>query len=111
MIAVMQPLQVTGVIPPISQGKRLEIAREYAGLSQVELATRMGVSPGTVNRSERGLSRPRRSALILWAMATGVDLQWIENGYGPGSKTEAIGDECAIRDLNPEPADQWLLAG
>ncbi|MCE5288376.1 MAG: helix-turn-helix domain-containing protein [Nocardiaceae bacterium] len=84
-------VQVEGVIPPIKQGKRLEIAREYRGLSQADLAMRVGASAGTINRSERGLTKPRRPLLIAWALATGVSLEWLETGENYGS--EGLGFE------------------
>lgn len=74
---------------------RLELARRYAGHTQREFAKLIGVGPATIQRAETGVTKPRRAVVMAWAMATGVDLAWLE---------------CAIRDLNPEPADKWSAA-
>ena len=59
---------------------RLRIAREQAGFDQAEFAERTGISRGTISNYERGLYPPRRPALLAWAMATGFDREWLENG-------------------------------
>lgn len=78
-------------IPTFHIGDRLQKARATAGLSQGELAEALGVDRRTVSRWENGQS-VKRSTVLLYAMRTGVDADWIETGYTP-------------RDLNPEPTD------
>lgn len=87
----MTTAQQHGVIPPLEQPMRLELARRYAGHTQREFAHILGVGPATIQRAETGVTKPRRAVVMAWAMATGVDLAWLE---------------CAIRDSNPEPADK-----
>lgn len=82
----------TGTIPEWTVGDRLRKAREMTGLDQRQFAMHTGLSRGTVNNYEGGKVEPRRPSLILWAMATGVPVTWIETG-------------CTPRDLNPEPTD------
>jgi transcriptional regulator with XRE-family HTH domain len=63
----------------------------------------MGVGRNTVSNNETGKVAPRRIVLKAWALATGVNLQWLETGVPP---VEGPGEgECANRDSNPEPAD------
>lgn len=71
------------VVPPITIGDRLRIARRYAGLEQEELAEIICVSRGTVSNAELGRVKPRRITLRAWAGACGVPLAWIEHDFGP----------------------------
>ncbi|HEY3321690.1 MAG TPA: helix-turn-helix domain-containing protein [Planctomycetota bacterium] len=50
-----------------SIGKRIADARKRAGLRQVELAAKLGVSPGAVGQWEAGISRPTKHAVALMA--------------------------------------------
>jgi transcriptional regulator with XRE-family HTH domain len=59
---------------------RLRIAREQAGYDQAEFANVTGLSRGTISNYERGITPPRRPALLAWAMATGFDRDWLETG-------------------------------
>ena len=51
----------------------LKRLREAAGLSQVQLALRLGVSQGTVANWERGFRVPQTGSLIKIASGCGVD--------------------------------------
>ena len=72
-----------GAVPPIEMRHRLRIAREWAGLDQGGLADRMGVSRSTVSNAERTRVSPQRSTINLWAMACGVQAQWLRTGEAP----------------------------
>jgi len=50
-------------------------ARLRAGLSQAELAARMGTSQSTVARLENGQSLPSTKTLLRFAKATGCKIQ------------------------------------
>ncbi|MFR1941042.1 MAG: helix-turn-helix domain-containing protein [Actinomyces urogenitalis] len=53
---------------------------------QHQLGEAMGVSRATVSNYETGFSsKPRKIVLNVWAMATGVPIQWIETGTAPGA--------------------------
>ena len=54
----------------------LVTARRKAGLSQTELAARMGTSQSAVARLESGDADVRLSTLERYAGALGADLQW-----------------------------------
>lgn len=97
------PLSELTRIPVWTQGDRLTKARETARLSQEELAHLTGLSRQTISNYERDAVVQRRSGLNLWAMATGVPVEWLVTG------------EYTPRDLNPEPTDygfrgSWAVA-
>lgn len=60
-------------------GRRIEQAREYAGLSKKELSNKAHVSPSTVTRYERGeFGRIKIAIIEAFANATGVNPSWID---------------------------------
>lgn len=65
-------------------GDRLAAAREGAGLSQKELAQRVGVKTGTLRDWEDDLSEPRANRLSIFAGILGVSLSWLLTGEGEG---------------------------
>lgn len=73
-----------GVIPAFTLGDRLRKAREVTGMTQGQLAQRIGVARNTVTRSEVGATEPTRLVLRAWSEVTGVPLQWILTGDAPG---------------------------
>ena len=58
--------------------KTVRELREAAGLTQLELAVRVGVTPSTVYNWESGRSEPRVSQLRRVAEAFGVKMDDIE---------------------------------
>ena len=97
-------LNAGGNIPAWELQDRIARARRHAGLDQGELAAIAGLSRKSISNYEIGKSTPRRAALIAIAFATGVDLNWLENGETPAGNHPGGGKEWAIRDSNPEPA-------
>ena len=102
MSTSVQTLASTGFIPQWTIGDRLRKAREMTGLTQVQFAERVGLSRATVNNSELNKSQPRKSVVLLWAMETGVDRDWLMTGSannetpdpdGPGGRAPAVGFE------------------
>jgi DNA-binding XRE family transcriptional regulator len=78
--------QPDGVIPPIRLGKRLEIAREHAGLNQEELAAILGKNSRTIiSKMETGKQVPSRADVIVWALACGVQFAWLAGDDYPAS--------------------------
>lgn len=65
-------------------GDRLAGARENAGLSQEDLATRLGVRPETLQSWEDDAADPRANRLQMLAGMLGVSLMWLMTGNGPG---------------------------
>jgi transcriptional regulator with XRE-family HTH domain len=58
--------------------KSIRQLREEQGWTQLELANRIGVTPGTVYSWERGKFEPRASQLRALALAFGVSMDDIE---------------------------------
>ncbi len=65
-------------------GDRLAAAREAAGLSQKNLAKRLGVKTKTVAGWENDVSEPRANRLQMLAGLLNVSLMWLLNGEGDG---------------------------
>lgn len=65
-------------------GDRLAAAREAAGLSQKDLAQRVGIKTGTLRNWEDDLSAPRAHRLSIFAGILGVSLSWLLTGEGEG---------------------------
>ena len=61
-------------------GDRLRKARDFAGLDQTQLADRLGTSSKTIGRYENEAGKPKRYLLVMWAMACGVNVEWLETG-------------------------------
>lgn len=70
----------------MSIGKRLREARKEAGLSQVELGKKVGLSQGTISELENGESASTGSTASL-AAVLGVNSLWLESGKGPKRAT------------------------
>ncbi len=81
-------------------GDRMTGAREAAGLSQADLARRMGVKVQTIRAWENDQSEPRANKLQMLAGMLGVSIMWMLTGQGDGLD----GPET------PEPLSDDLLA-
>ncbi|NLM16092.1 MAG: helix-turn-helix transcriptional regulator [Clostridiaceae bacterium] len=69
-------------------GKRLKEARKQQGLSQQELADRLGTSKSMVSAYENGSSDPRQSMIPLMASVLKVSIVWLLTGEKEVEKTE-----------------------
>lgn len=77
-------------------GEALKKARIDAGITQAELAKRLGVTPQTVSQYERGIKNPKVETLARFADALGIDfinfvnqVDYLEDGKGniyPGAE-------------------------
>lgn len=65
-------------------GDRVTGAREKAGMSQSELAKRLGVKLKTLKSWEDDLSEPRANKLSMMAGLLNVSLLWLLSGEGDG---------------------------
>lgn len=65
-------------------GDRLAAAREAAGMSQAELARRLGVKLKTVTGWENDTSEPRANRLQMLAGMLSVSIRWLLTGEGEG---------------------------
>lgn len=65
-------------------GDRVAGAREAAGISQSDIARRMGVKLKTIAAWEEDLSEPRANKLQMLAGVLNVSLVWLLTGEGEG---------------------------
>lgn len=107
IVAHMTTLSVPGAIPGWTLADRLRKARAHAGMDQSQLAEMLEVSRGTVANYERATVPARPLMVKMWAMATGVDAEWLRTGEDPRQGEPDGGLESyAARESNPQPADQ-----
>lgn len=100
MVLLMSPANhTTRVLPtPESEalGRKLKAIRESVGLSQVELADRLGINYRTVSHVERGRVHWRESNTAKWARAYGLSRAELENRLGFGLQVQHNDDAFAI---------------
>ncbi|NGM46487.1 helix-turn-helix domain-containing protein [Rhodobacter sp. SGA-6-6] len=72
-------------------GDRLAGAREAAGLTQEEMAQRLGVRLTTVQAWEEDMAEPRGNRLQMLAGMLNVSLTWLLTAEGDGLDTPADG--------------------
>ena len=65
-------------------GDRVSGAREDCGMTQEELARRIGVKLSTLRKWEEDLSEPRANRLSMMAGLLNVSLLWLWTGQGDG---------------------------
>ena len=65
-------------------GDRLAAARETAGVTQTQLATRLGVKVTTVGAWEDDLKEPRANRLQMLSGMLNISLSWLLTGIGDG---------------------------
>ena len=87
-------------------GDRVAGAREQAGMTQKQLAKRLGVRLATLRSWEDDLSEPRANRLSMMAGLLNVSMMWLINGEGEGLDPPV--DDTAspdLRDLLTEVRD------
>jgi transcriptional regulator with XRE-family HTH domain len=65
-------------VPQWSLGDRLRKALEFGKVSDEQMAAILGVTDRTVRNYTTDTTTPKRGVLKLWAEATGVPLDWLE---------------------------------
>lgn len=68
-------------------GDRIAGARDAAGMTQGQLAKRLGVKLGTLRDWENDLSEPRANRLSMLSGVLNVSLPWLLTGEGEGPQT------------------------
>lgn len=79
--------------PEFDLADRLRKALRHSGISVQDMAAYLDVSRNTIGRYVNGHTVPDRRTMLLWAMRTGVAVEWLERGdipapVGPGSGTK-----------------------
>ena len=84
-------------------GDRLARAREFAGMTQAQLARRLGVKTATIKNWESDRSEPRANRLQMLAGLVNVSIIWLMTGEGdggPSMQDPGDGPEIAgLRDV------------
>lgn len=80
-------------------GDRVAGARERAGMSQEDLARRLGVKLKTIKAWENDLAEPRANKLSMMAGLLNVSLLWLLSGEGEGPDAPGTGE------LSPDITD------
>lgn len=97
-------------------GDRMTGAREASGLSQSDLAKRMGVKLKTVRAWENDQSEPRANKLQMLAGMLGVSIMWLLTGQGDGldgpETAEPLSDDLSalMAELRSMKVDQARMA-
>ena len=88
-------------------GDRLAGAREQAGMTQVELAKRLGVKLSTLKSWEDDFNEPRANKLQMLAGILNVSLSWLLTGEGEGidAPDDAMEGASDVQDLLLEIRD------
>ncbi len=83
-------------------------ARRAAGLTQAELAARLGLSQSAIAKLERADSNPTVETLDRTLRATGHRLQLIAPAWtsGPGEPGPSIDESLVRQDLERTPAER-----
>ena len=78
-------------------GDRVAAAREALGMSDDELARRLGIKLRTVQNWEQDLSEPRANKLQMLAGILNVSFRWLLTGEGDGAPApaEEIGEDLS----------------
>lgn len=80
-------------------GDRLAAAREQAGMTQKQLAKRLGVKTGSLKDWEQDLSEPRANRMSMLAGLLNVSVMWLLNGEGDGVNAP-LDDTPLSADIN-----------
>jgi transcriptional regulator with XRE-family HTH domain len=93
-------------------GDRLTGAREAAGLSQAELAKRLGVKVKTLRAWEGDQSEPRANRLSILCGILGVSLIWLLTGDGGVAWAEPAedGDGQLLEEIGAMRREAGALA-
>ncbi len=78
---------------------RLKQARKNAGLTQAELADRVGIKQASVSEIERGLTRTS-GYLVQLAQACGVDPVWLSEGKGSVDRTRPVANATMLGPIS-----------
>ena len=81
-------------VPEFTQGDRMRLALRDSGTSVQAMADYLDVGRSTVSTWLNGRIRPGKQTLRLWALHTGVPLEWLETGV--------------VRHQGLEPRTRWL---
>ncbi|HHL2712811.1 TPA: LexA family protein [Yersinia enterocolitica] len=79
--------------------KRVAIARTSLGLTQSELARRVGIVPRQIAAYEGGEAKPRIKVLQNLAAALGTTTDWLTMGKGNGPDVSSVKRTVTVREI------------
>ena len=94
-----------GRVPTWTLRDRLRKAREDAGLTQQQVADKLGTHRRSVVSWESGAIIPKRATVLAWAMTTGVPTWWLEGAESPRQGGPDGGGELLRLGSNQRPSD------
>jgi transcriptional regulator with XRE-family HTH domain len=80
----MNPNNDGGAIPRLTLPRRLLLARLERNLSQREVSQLIGKTERTIGRYESGDTNIPLSVVLAYALALGIDREWLLNGSPDG---------------------------
>jgi transcriptional regulator with XRE-family HTH domain len=83
---------------------RMRRALRISGVSAGDMAEYLGVRREAVSTWLSGRINPRKSTLRLWALRTGVPLEWLETGQVPDDGPAPDGAPLPRLDSNQQPS-------
>lgn len=110
--------QASGTITPVNTiGQRIKWAREQIGMSQVELARRVGVSKGTIGNLEAGTRQNPRD-IVRIAKELQQTPEWLSTGVdepatppASGLTLEALSKKLDFYTVPPTKTMEEIVAG
>ena len=91
-------------LPVWTTGDRLIKAREWADLTQEEMANRLGIGRRSIVRYE-AREHPPRTVVLAYATATGVPIWWLDGEPSPSD--DGVGDN--LRHIDGYDVDRLLM--
>lgn len=82
----------TPSVPTFDLADRLGKALQYGDVSVQEMARELGVSRNTVGNYINRRTNVPRAVMIVWALRTGVPLEWLQYGTDPSAPGTPDGD-------------------
>lgn len=90
-------------------GKRIRTAREYAGITQEELAARLEMSPTHISVLERGVKPPKLDTFVRIANTLGVSSDFLLQDVVTYSHVGAASDLAeAIMKMSPHDREMII---
>jgi transcriptional regulator with XRE-family HTH domain len=83
-------------------GDRVAAAREAAGLTQAQLARRMGIKTSTIESWEEDRAEPRANKLQMMSGLLNVSIIWLMSGQGEGITVTESDDTADISEVLTE---------
>jgi ribosome-binding protein aMBF1 (putative translation factor) len=96
------PLRVAAALERRELARQLAERRRSAGLTQAQLAERMGTSQGQITRFESGADT-RLSTVARYAAAIGIKLRWSIQPLEDTAKRSTVASQRSKHGTRPSP--------